>query len=170
MIEKIEESIWPSIPKDLAEYIEEIGYYEKPAALRHHIHNTGDGSLYRHSIEVMNQLIYLTACLSLPWERPSSPKIVGLLHDVCKCDDYVKIDGVWKYNKETRKPGHGDKSVRMLEGHIELTEEEKLCIRYHMGAFTDREEWPDYGEAVKKYPNVLYTHTADMIASKIMGI
>ena len=48
-----------------------------------------------------------------------------------------------------------------------LTEEEVACIRYHMGAFTDKELWNDYTAAVRKYPNVLWTHTADMIASHI---
>lgn len=58
----------------------------------------------------------------------------------------------------------------MLMGHIELTEEEKACIMYHMGAFVDSKEWEFYSRAVKKYPNVLYTHTADMIASQIKGV
>lgn len=58
----------------------------------------------------------------------------------------------------------------MLMGHIDLTVEEKLCIRYHMGAFADSKEWKYYTEAVKRCPNVLYTHTADMIATKIKGV
>ena len=58
----------------------------------------------------------------------------------------------------------------MLMGLINLTDEETMCIRYHMGAFTDQKEWEYYTRAVKKYPNVLYTHTADMIASQIKGI
>ena len=169
-IEKLQDSIWPAMPEKLADYLERIGYYEKPGSLRHHVNGTGDGSLYKHSVEVMNQLMFLTERLGLTWMRPESPKIVGLLHDVCKCDDYIKIDGEWQYNKNKTMAGHGDKSVIMLSGHIELTDEEVLCIRYHMGAFTDKEEWQYYGKAVEKYPNVLYTHTADMIASKVLGI
>ena len=38
------------------------------------------------------------------------------------------------------------------------------------GAFDDKKNWNRYGEAVTKYPNVLYTHTADMIASRIKGV
>ena len=48
--------------------------------------------------------------------------------------------------------------------------EEVLCIRYHMGAFVSKEEWQDYTRAVNKYPNVLWTHTADMLASHVAGI
>lgn len=55
----------------------------------------------------------------------------------------------------------------MITSHMQLTEEEVMCIRYHMGAYTDKSEWEYYGRAIEKYPNVLWTHTADMIASKI---
>ena len=49
--------------------------------------------------------------------------------------------------------------------------EEIICIRWHMGAFeTDTKMWDYYGKAIEKYPNVLYTHTADMIASRIQGV
>ena len=75
-----------------------------------------------------------------------------------------------EWNKERIWPGHGEKSLIMLMSHIELTEEEKMCIRYHMGAFTDSKEWEFYSRAVRNYPNVLYTQTADMIASQIKGV
>ena len=50
---------------------------------------------------------------------------------------------------------------------IRLSDEERACIIYHMGAFTPKEEWRDYTHAVNVYPNVLWTHHADMIASHI---
>ena len=52
----------------------------------------------------------------------------------------------------------------------ELTQEEIFCIRWHMGAFDDKENWNSYGRACTVYPNVLYTHTADMIAARIEGV
>lgn len=55
-------------------------------------------------------------------------------------------------------------------GTIIYTPEEIVCIRYHMGAFADREEWNYYTNAVRIYPNVLWTHTADMVAYQIKGI
>lgn len=51
-----------------------------------------------------------------------------------------------------------------------LTEEEIMCIRYHMGAFCDKSEWNDYTRAVHKYTNVLWTHQADMLASHVEGV
>ena len=53
---------------------------------------------------------------------------------------------------------------------MKLTEEEVACIRWHMGAFDDQKFWNYYTAAVKKYPNVLWTHTADMIASQVLGV
>ena len=161
-------TLCPAISEECNNWLMEIGYYNAPASLK--FHGTEEGDLFNHSYQVAEELVKFTMLLDLKWQRKESPMIVGLLHDVCKCDDYVKIDGVWQYNKDKIMAGHGDKSLIMLSGHISLTEEETYCIRYHMGAYTDKEEWPYYGKAVEKFPNVLYTHTADMIASKIKGI
>ncbi len=156
------------IPKECNKWLRSIGYYDKPASLSHH--GTVNGDLLAHSVEVAKQLDWLTKRLGLKWERDESPILVGLLHDVCKCDDYVFNETQWEYNQNKIMNGHGDKSVMMLSGYIQLTEEEMYCIRFHMGSFTEKEEWKYYSRAVNKYPNVLYTHTADMIASQIKNI
>jgi hypothetical protein len=90
-----------------------------------------------------------------------------LFHDLCKADAYVFTDdGI--IHAELADPGHGDRSVRMLKEFVpDLTEEEELCIRWHMGAFDEKENWNGYTSACAKYPNVLFTHTADMYASQI---
>lgn len=153
-------------------WLEQIGFYEAPASKGHH--GAYPGGLFDHSLLVTRELINLTDSLRLTWERRESPLVVGMLHDICKVDDYVwEKDGEDMkpaYNRERNLPGHGDKSLEILAGHIILTNEEKLCIRYHMGAFTDRSEWEFYSRAVHNCPNVLYTHTADMIASQIGGV
>lgn len=159
--------IVPTFTEEFDNWLLNIGYYAMPASLRYHGVRSGD--LYRHSLEVANQLQNMTDKLGLQWEREDSPMIVGLLHDVCKCDDYVLRGRKWLSNRN-KSDGHGSKSIRMLKDHIELTNEETQCILYHMGAFVDREEWGDYTRAVQTCPNVLYTHTADMIASQILGI
>ena len=59
----------------------------------------------------------------------------------------------------------------MASRYLALTDEEIACIRWHMGAYEkDTKMWEYYGRAVEIYPNVLYTHTADMVASRIRGI
>ena len=151
--------------------LNDFGFFDAPASIKHH--GAYEGGLFDHSLEVAKQLVNLTEKLGLEWERPESPYIVGLFHDLCKCDNYVKDfeSGKWTYNPEIIIPGHGDKSVIMAQMLMKLTDEEIACIRWHMGAYeTDPKMWNYYGKAVEAFPNVLYTHTADMIASKIVGI
>lgn len=125
-------------------------------------------------------LLSFTERLELKWQLERSPYIVGMFHDLCKVDNYTctkkpalppLLEGdSWEYNNATLLPGHGDKSVMMLQQHIQLTDEELYCIRWHMGAFDDKENWNSYGRAVTNFPNVLYTHTADMVAARILGV
>ena len=155
----------------LFEYLRESGFFEAPASIHHH--GAYPGALYDHSLAVMASLVKLTDRLDLQWQEPRSPYIVGMFHDLCKVDNYKHKDGsgeAWEYNNAALLPGHGEKSVILLQRFLPLTEEEMLCIRWHMGAFDDKENWNSYGRACTAYPNVLYTHTADMIAARILGV
>lgn len=88
-----------------------------------------------------------------------------------KCDSYIhNPDGTYSYNPNILLPGHGDKSVILAQKIVDLTDEEMACIRWHMGAFDDKENWDKYGKSIEKYPNVLWTHTADMMAARIFKI
>ena len=151
--------------------LDELGFFTKPASLKYH--GAYEGGLFDHSLATVEALVELTNKLNLKWNRFGSEYIVGMFHDLCKCDDYVwdSETGQYIYNPKSILSGHGDKSVIMLQDEIALTDEEIACIRWHMGAFEkDTNLWNYYGRAVEKYPNVLYTHTADMIASRIRGI
>lgn len=151
--------------------LDKLGFFTAPASTKYH--GAYEGGLFDHSLEVAKSLVDLTEDLGLKWERPESPYIIGMYHDLCKCDNYVKDfeSDKWIYNPDIIIPGHGEKSVMILQKYINLTDEEIACIRWHMGAYeTDTKMWGYYGKAIEKYPNVLYTHTADMIASKIVGV
>lgn len=151
--------------------LDAMGFFDAPASTKYH--GAYEGGLFDHSLEVAKQLVDLTEKLDLDWKNPNSPFIVGMFHDLCKVDNYVKDfeSRKWIYNPDIIIPGHGDKSVIMLQKYFELNDEEIACIRWHMGAYeTDPKMWEYYGRAIEKFPNVLYTHTADMIASKIVGI
>lgn len=174
----------PFIPNEITNYLSEHGFFTAPASTKYH--GSYEGGLFDHSFEVTQTLWELTKANGLVWERPESPLIVGMFHDLCKMDAYTVEPGQtirngdaelfldtgthYEYNKNTLLKGHGDKSVMKLASLMKLTEEEVACIRYHMGAFTDREEWSDYTRAVHTYPNVLWTHHADMIASHVKGV
>lgn len=145
------------------------GFFVAPASTKYH--GNYEGGLWEHSLMVTNALLHLTEKLNLTWTRKESPYYVGLFHDLCKCDryKYYEVTQSYRYSEDMLFTGHGDKSVMIASTLVSLTEEEVACIRYHMGAFTDKEEWGKYTKAVNTYPNVLYTHTADMIASHIFN-
>jgi len=151
--------------------LDALGFFDAPASTKYH--GNYEGGLFDHSLEVTKALVDLTEKLGLTWSRPESPYIVGMYHDICKCDLYywdIETNS-YKFNEECILPGHGDKSVIVTQKYISLTDEEIACIRWHMGAYeTDTKLWNYYGRAIEEYPNVLYTHTADMVASKILGV
>lgn len=153
--------------------MEELNFFEAPASISHHGNHSG--GLFDHSICVTNCLLDLTKCCELHWQQKRSPYIVGMFHDICKCDNYKRMpDGhdpeAWEYNNAAILPGHGEKSVIMLQQYMPLTMEEIMCIRWHMGAFDDKANWNSYGQAVTQFNNVLWTHTADMMAARILGV
>lgn len=162
----------PFVGDLLSEFLQRHRMLDAPASTKYH--GAWPGGWFEHSLCVMQQLVLLTERNGLGWKRPESPYIVGFFHDICKLDQYVEVrkdeDGkpVYAWNQNTLFKGHGEKSVLILAAMgAQLTEEEVACIRYHMGAFIDREQWNDYSRAVEIYPNVLWTHTADMIASHV---
>ena len=152
--------------KSFMDFLENEGFLTAPASTR--FHGVYEGGLVDHSFNVCKRLLWLTRKLDLEWKRPASPFIVGLFHDICKYDQYVKAPGEnrWVYNPNTELKGHGEKSVIILSKYFDLTEEEQLCIRYHMGAY-EKADWGGFDQAIRKYQTVLLTHTADMLASKV---
>lgn len=150
-------------------------FFRAPASRE--FHAAYPGGLYDHSMNVTKVLLELEdKGVIEPWERGASPFIVGILHDATKIGMYqpCQIDNAGN-NEYVHSVlyktfgGHGSDSVRKIEQHVELTEEERLCIRYHMGAY-ELDDWEGYDAAIQKFPNVLWTHTADMIASKLMEV
>ncbi len=174
-IRDFEERIPAIFSEDLKEYMVEGGFFTCPASAGHH--GAFEGGNFWHSRMVAMLLREYTDRFGLEWERPESPEIIGWLHDLCKMDEYIEYiieqDGkgktVYKHKISTL-PGHGEKSVMMAERFMYLTEEEVHCICWHMGAFTGKDLWDGYTEAVRKYPNILWTHQADMVASNVNGI
>ena len=128
----------------LTNQLRDMGYFKAPASIHHH--GNYEGGLFDHSWVVMEALENLTYRLDLKWERKESLYIVGLLHDLCKCNKYIYNEetGQWEYNVYTTINGHGELSVILAQRLIQLTEEETLCIRWHMGAYDDEKNWYIY--------------------------
>ena len=171
----------PLIPVDMLDWLVSKGFFTAPASTKYH--GAHEGGLFQHSTAVMKSLVGLTESCHLEWQNERSPYIVGMFHDLCKIDQYrntsygLTLDGQplhnpceWEYNPHTLLKGHGEKSVMLLSQFYTLTEQAILSIRYHMGEFTPKEEWNDYTGAIHAYPNVLWTHQADMLARHVDGI
>ena len=168
----------------LVNYLKTGGFFTAPASTKYH--GVYEGGLYDHSRAVMMRLFDMTDNMGLKWQRPESPFIIGMFHDLCKCDQYKPViqlglvnedaNGVkeigpvttYEYNNDLLLKGHGEKSIMILSQFMTLTEEEMLCIRYHMGAY-EQADWDGFDRAIKKFPNTLLCHTCDMLASKVDG-
>ena len=154
-------------------------YFYCPSSTKWHAAYPGGG--FDHALNVTMCLVELTQKgVCSEWQRPVSPYLVGLLHDVTKCGAYImkqemnpntnEIETWYEYNPEHTKDSeiHGEDSLIKIMKYLHLTDEEQACIRWHMGAYEGKESWSDFDAAIKEFPNVLLTHTADMYASKVL--
>lgn len=158
-------------------WLAETDFFTAPASTKHHA--AYPGGLFDHCMNVTLELLHMTdKGVVTPWNRDASPLIIGILHDTTKIGKYKLFQDMNTVTQEVEPMyvtdkdypyygGHGyDSAVKALQ-HIQLTVEEEFCIRFHMGAY-ETEEWDAFDSAIKKFPNVLWTHTADMVASKLM--
>ena len=160
---------------DIVEQLDKMNYFLEPASSKYH--GCYEGALFDHSLDVSDNLWMLTRLHKLKWQRETSPGVIGFLHDLCKVGAHNPIykEGTeefdhYEYN-QVEMPDHGARSLALCtQFDIKLTEEEMYCIRWHMGAFDKEENWKYYTAAIHKYPNVLWTHTADMMSAHINNI
>lgn len=157
--------------KFMAEQLDDLGYFDAPASTKYH--GAYPGGLFDHSLNVYNALKELTKTQNLTWKNDDSIFLISFLHDLCKADAYIaNADGTYSYNKDTLFQGHAEKSLLMIQCYLmaAISEEEVLCIKHHMGAFTDKEHWSEFTGAIHHNPNVLWVHVADMMAAHIMEV
>lgn len=170
-----------SVPLDIfpLEWLKKTDYLTSPASTKYHA--AYPGGLFDHSVNVAYSLLGLTrAHTTEPWSNPYSPIIIGLLHDTTKIGSYSRnpfwstaewdVSSFYVKDPEYISFGvHGLDSVIKLQKVMELSQEEAACIRFHMGAY-ETESWGAFDQAIRVYPNVLWTHTADMVASKLLEV
>ena len=175
----------PGADKLLA-WLEEAGFFTAPASAKHHGAYTG--GLVEHSNNVYSRLVQLaTAEDERQGRRRFSEYTVGtiavaaLLHDVCKVDTYKvekksqkQKDGSWKevevYGYTNSLPlGHGEKSIIQIMRYMQLTEEEMMAIRWHMGAFDYSVKGGSYdmNNAFAGSRLAAMLHIADMMATHL---
>lgn len=164
--------------ESLIEWLESTDFFVAPASTKYH--GAYPGGLLQHSINVYTRLhdeVFRNGNYAKYYD---SKIIVSLLHDVCKANFYVEssrsvkdsVTGTWSqvpcYTVDEQYPfGHGEKSVYLISKHIQLTDEEAIAIRWHMGGFDQSVKGGSYsvGYAFEKYPLALLLHIADMKAT-----
>jgi len=172
----------------LIKVLETEGFFEAPASTK--FHGNYPGGLVEHSLNVYTQAMYLynIECKLKKDIAKNITKenviIASLLHDVCKSNLYTIVK---KWRKDDKNKweqydtydhdysnlpiGHGEKSVvKILLSGVELTEDEILAIRWHMGGFdisTYGDAKQSFNVAGDKSPLVPIIMCADVLASRI---
>ena len=153
------------------EWLETTDFFEAPASAKYH--GAYPEGLTNHSMNVFNRLTRKR--MDFPeGTTMETVAIISLLHDVCKANCYkgetLYFNGEhetnYKYDNEF-PIGHGEKSVILIQKHMQLTDEEIIAISWHMGAFDDRVKGgsKELSQAWERYPLAFLLHVADMEAT-----
>lgn len=170
-------SILSQVPNadGLIEWLCKTDFFTAPASTK--FHGSYDGGLVEHSLNVLTEL--KTSKNANRFSEESLIK-VALLHDICKANFYAvdyrnaKIDGQWErvpfYAVKDDFPyGHGEKSVLLASRFIDLTDDEIMAIRFHMGAFDEAVKGGfNLSQVFERYPLALELHIADLRASYLV--
>jgi hypothetical protein len=175
ILELIESVKRPGID-DLLKWIELTDFFDAPASTKYH--GAKKSGLLEHSAGVYIRMKQLNLLLELHFNNESII-LTSLLHDLCKANFYntemrnrKNEAGQWEkypcYIVDDQLPyGHGEKSVFLISKFIDLSNEEAMAIRWHMG-FSTTESYADkqaLSAAMEKYPLILALQMADQAAT-----
>lgn len=160
--------------------LERLGFFDAPASRKDH--NSFPGGLLLHAMNVYRvalEIAHDMRCLNPDLEISDDSLIIAsLLHDICKAPRYLhstQKNGEWEKSYEHLPVGHGEKSVIMLlRLGMEMTDDEILAIRWHMGpwqiALHNEEMLEDYRHATLSCPLVSIIESADKLAAQILEV
>ena len=157
----------------LMTWLDSTDFYSAPSSTRYH--GAEPGGLVAHSIAVYN-------CLKQKQtdETDETIAIASLFHDLCKCNFYKQtfrnvkneVTGKWEkvpsYEVNDQFPlGHGEKSMFIITKFMNLTDEEAMAIRWHMGfsAVEQQFEKPSMARAMQICKLVIKLQEADTESS-----
>ncbi len=168
-------------------------FFTAPASTSYH--GDWEGGLVDHSLAVLEAAIRMKDAYLDSKENKKLEPLWFLLHDVCKINCYELVDknrknpetGKWETVKgfQTKKDfisaAHGAESVSRIFQIMDrqdcnwmkemFTDNWRLAIDYHMGLYSVSEgDKINYSNAIRKYPEILLMHHADMVASQIWKI
>lgn len=158
----------------LINFLLETDFFIAPASAKYHSAHVG--GLAEHSYKVFE--LFYRKCKLYKLNIPIETIIITtLLHDICKIDTYI-IEKKWRkdsknkwesyeaYGYTNHMPiGHGEKSVIIISKFIELTEQEILMIRWHMGFSVNKEDYSLLNNALEIEKYIVLLSTSDFEAS-----
>lgn len=166
-------------PSSVLSWLASSDFYKAPASTR--FHDSFFGGLLYHHLNVYNNmvdLLKLEKFKSLEYDIDSIA-LVALTHDWCKIglyEEYLrnvkneetgrweKVPAYRRYNFQFPF-GHGVSSMYLIQKFINLTIDEALAIRWHMGSYqVDEHEQSELQEACDNYPLVRMIQFADQLA------
>ena len=167
----------------LLAWLESTDFYAAPASASRH--GAVVGGLVLHSLEVYKYMQNFCKPIEAV-TPPDSIVISALLHDICKVNFYgkrvrnVKIPGERRWEEhesfciEDQFPlGHGEKSLFLAQRHLQLSEDEALAIRWHMGGFDDAARayagGKSLAEAYERCKLAVALNLADMYVANMVG-
>lgn len=151
-------------------YLRTANYFTAPSSFK--CHGAWVGGNFDHSVKVLEHLLEFTSEENLKWDREESPYIIGLFHDLCKNDQRgfkEKSSGGLKIvSLKPTDDRHSEKSIELIEANItKLTDQESVCILYHMGEYGGDEEYKQQmAIAMASDPNIAFVQKADTIAAR----
>lgn len=171
IIELLRSTNRPGIDNVIAWLDTEPSFYEASGARIHH--DNVKGGLAYHTLKVYHlaKADWDSRDAAFKAKYPLESVIISaLLHDVCKKDVYyIDANGNSTWNEENHRKGHGLRSVHLLEEQgLELTQDERMAIWWHMGAGNEMSQ-PDYPEEyaiAMQDPFCQLIHNADYLAAK----
>lgn len=158
-------------------WIRSTDFYQAPASSRYH--DSVPGGLLRHSLRVVEALVRCALAVSNKI-TPYSGVLCALVHDWCKIGCYehylrnVKNEttGQWEKVDSYRRReqlqfsyGHGVSSLVIASKFFNLTTEEALAVRWHMGEYNVApNEMNELHQANAAFPLVYALQFADRLA------
>lgn len=162
----------------IVKWLKGTDFYTSPASTRYH--DAAEGGLVQHTLNVVKHVKSLLTLDEFCHVNPASAILVALVHDWCKINRYesymrnVKDDnGNWiqkkayKYREDgpAIPMGHGVASLYIINKFINLSLEEQLAVRWHMGEYNvAQNEMNELHKANETYELVQLLQFADRLS------
>ena len=139
-------------------------FYVAPASTK--FHGAYEHGLVQHSLAVYYSALKLARSFGI--EHEDVDENACIFHDLVKAGLYLPGIRGYTYNTNQVILPHGSESLlRIKEHNIPIKSRAwEMAVVYHMGAF-EHDNIEMFSRACDQYKEVLFLHTADMMATKI---